>query len=261
MMTASPNPITVAWSMWRSLRTVRPPRPQGSEQVVHDALVDPLRELAALGPRALADIAAPVEAYVAHLETVDPDQLDRTEAIALWINLYNAGALLLAAEAIRNGEDSVLRLPGGFRRPFVAIAGEHLSLDAVEHAKLRRFGDPRIHGALVCGSVSCPTLRAEPYRGVDLSRQLDDQMRHLLSRGAASVDTQAQTVALSRVFLWYGSDFVRPHRMPSLLPVRRKRVLAALRPWLDPDLAAWIDRASPRTEFMDYDWGLACSVA
>ena len=45
------------------------------------------------------------------------------------------------------------------------IGGRSYSLDAIEHEILRPLGDPRIHGAVVCASTSCPPLRREPYRG------------------------------------------------------------------------------------------------
>ena len=64
------------------------------------------------------------------------------ETIAFWINMYYAGALR-AARAPADGLDSVLRVQGAFHRPFVTVAGEHLSLNAVEHAKLQRLGNPR----------------------------------------------------------------------------------------------------------------------
>lgn len=108
--------------------------------------------------------------------------------------------------------------------------------------------------------MSCPTLRPEPYRGAAVDAQLDDQMRRLLAGGAAVLDREDRLISLSRIFLWYGSDFVRPHRMPSLLPVARSRILGALRPWLQPEEAKWVEVNRPRVEFQDYDWGLACTV-
>ena len=58
--------------------------------------------------------------------------------------------------------------PGAFDAPWAMVGGESLSLNDIEHGKIRRFRDPRIHAALVCGSVSCPTLRYEPF-GEDLA--------------------------------------------------------------------------------------------
>jgi len=142
----------------------------------------------------------------------------------------------------------------------ISVDGESLSLDDIEHGKLRRFRDPRIHAALVCGSVSCPTLRADPYRGEGLDDQLDDQLRHFLLAGALEIDEDKDVVYLSRVFLWFGGDFTRPHRMPTFIPAQRSRVLTALRPWMESGTARWVAKADPAVEYQGYDWGLRCTV-
>lgn len=249
-----PNPLSVAWNIVRVTRSTRKPRPDGVGSVDHSQLQTVLDGLSIGGLPGLAASDRDLSDYMGKLATVDPDTLTVDEALAYWINLYNAGGLRLAARAFENGDQSVLRLPGGFNRPIVEVAGEELSLDAIEHGKIRRFGDPRIHGALVCGSISCPTLRGTPYMGQDLSTQLDEQMAHFLAAGGAIPDGD-DGLLLSRVFLWFGSDFARPHRMPTFIPGSRKRVHAAVAPFLDDDLAG-----RSRLAYQPYDWGLRCSV-
>jgi hypothetical protein len=190
---------------------------------------------------------------------VDPSTLNRSEQLAYWINLYNVGALNLAARALAGGAGSVLRIPGGFTEPLFDLAGERLSLDSIEHGKIRRFGDPRVHGALVCGSVSCPTLRYEPYRGDQIESQLDDQMRRFLAGGGARFDAETRTVNLSRVFLWYGGDFARPHRMPTWIPARPQTLVRALLPWFD-QAERWVLPGQTKVHYQPYDWGLRCAV-
>lgn len=249
-----PSPIKVAWNIVRVLIATQRPRPGGWGTVDHTIFGPVLEALERGGLRAALPHERDLSDYIEKLATVDPDTLSPDEALAYWLNLYNAGAVQLAVRAFGSGKTSVLWVPGGFERPFVTVAGEALSLDAVEHAKIRRFGDPRIHGALICGSLSCPTLRRTPYTGPDLNDQLDDQLRTFLASGAA-MPVAEDTVALSRVFLWFGADFVRPHRMPTLMPAGKGRILEAVRPWLPTDLA---NRS--RVEFQEYDWGLACTV-
>jgi hypothetical protein len=226
----------------------------GTGTVDHSAFSPVLESLVTGGLPAAADRELDLSNYLAKLGSVDPNTLTRDEALAYWLNLYNAGAVMLAIETFGSGATSVLRIPGGFSRPLVEVADEELSLDSIEHAKLRRFGDPRIHGALVCGSLSCPTLRGQPYTGVDLSGQLDDQMRVFLAGGGA-VAGKDKSVSLSRVLRWFGSDFVRPHRMPTFLPASKRRTLEAVRQWLPDSLSH-----CRRVEFQDYDWGLGCSI-
>jgi hypothetical protein len=256
---SGPNPLVVAWSILRAMRSRRPAS-SGSDTVDHSLLNPVLDTLRNEGVPALVGRRADLAGYRDHLESTDPDTLTRNEALAFWLNLYNAGALDVAAEAAKWGEHSVLRVPGAFRRPWAHIGGEALSLDAIEHGKIRRFGDPRIHGALVCGSASCPTLRYEPYTGATLDRQLDDQLQSFLTAGGAVADREAGVLRLSRVFLWYGGDFARPRRMPTWLPPRKRTLAAALTPWLDDDVATWLTDAEPSVTFMPYDWSLACSI-
>ncbi len=255
-----PHPLRVAWSILRTRMRVRSPHPRGEGTVGHQALRPVLGAVQRGGTPALGGAQEALGGYVAALAEVDPDRLSRPHALAYWINLYNAGALQLAARATVEGANSVLRVPGGFESPFVAVAGERLSLDAIEHGKVRRFRDPRIHGALVCGSVSCPTLRAAPYGGEGLSEQLDDQMRRFLATGGALPDRERSKLLLSRVFRWYGGDFTRPHRMPTWLPAKNGSLLRALARWLPEEVAVWVASTTPRVEFRPYDWGLRCAV-
>ena len=250
-MSDSPNPVMAAVSMMRAMR-VRRPAPVGTSDLGHDRLGEVLDRLRAGGITAIGAHRSLITDYREAMERVDPDSLSRAAALAYWLNLYNAGAIDLAAETAGADQSSVLRIPGAFTRPWVTVSGETLSLSDIEHGKIRRFGDPRIHSALVCGSASCPTLRYEPYTGAGLDKQLESQMRSFLADGGAIGD--GSRLLLSRVFLWYGGDFVRPGSMPSWLPVGKRALRHSLRPWLDPAIAEL------PVSFQSYDWGLSCSI-
>jgi hypothetical protein len=249
-----PNPIKVAWRIFRVTRSGRRPIPTGIGSVDHSQFSGVLEALAEGGLPALAARDRELSSYMAKMATVDPDTLSRDEAITFWLNLYNAGALRLSVRAWETGEESVLRVPGGFDHKIIEVSGEELSLDVIEHAKIRRFGDPRIHGALVCGSVSCPTLRSAPYTGENIDSELEEQMSHFLRHGGA-VKEGVDGIKLSRVFLWFGSDFARPHRMPTFLPGRKKAIISAVEPWLPEELAG-----RTKVSFQPYDWGLRCAI-
>ena len=255
-----PNPLSVGWSVIRALVSVKRPQPHDDSTAVvdHTALASILECIKSEGVASLPDQRGSLADYRSDLESVDPDTLGETEALAYWLNLYNTGALDLAADAFASGSISVLRLPGGFKRPWATVAGETLSLDAIEHAKIRRFKDPRVHGALVCGSASCPTLRYEPYVGDILSDQLDHQMRDFFAGGGVVVD--GSTVLLSRILLWFGGDFVHPTRMPSFVPVTKSAVAAAVASWLPGEAKRLITSGGAAVDFQPYDWSLACSI-
>jgi hypothetical protein len=255
-----PNPPAVAWAVLRALR-VRRPQPGGRATAEHHSFGRELHLLRAEGIAVLPSRRDAIAEYRDQLQAIDPDEMHRSEALAYWLNLYNAGALALAAEAADRQQTSVLRLPGAFTRQWARVAGEDLSLTEIEHGKIRRFGDPRIHGALVCGSASCPTLRFEPYAGPALDHQLDDQMRSFLAAGGASIDRSRDQLLLSRIFLWFGGDFTRPQRMPTWLPPGTRALQRAVGKWLDPESRNWVADTNPKTVFRPYDWELACAVA
>jgi hypothetical protein len=257
---ASPNVLRAGLSIFSALVKVRPPDASGFGSVNHDRFAAVLEFLHGDVVRRLPDAVDVLDGYLTELESLQPEHLSRDEALAYWINMYNAAGLRLGAAAAREGAATVFGVPGAFTSPVVTVDGEALSLDQIEHGKIRRFGDPRIHAALVCGAMSCPTLRREPYTG-DVDRQLDQQMRQFLADGALRVVPADDGVVLSPIFSWFGRDFVAPHRMPTLLPARRRTVLAALAPWLDDETVGWIEKVEPSIRFSSYDWGLGCAIA
>jgi hypothetical protein len=258
-MAEQPNPIGVALSILRARRTKRPD-PSGAGAVESADLGLVLETLRSGGIATLPDERERLHGFRDRMQDTDPDSLSGDGGLAFWLNLYNAGALAVASDAFESGVTTVLRLPGAFDAPWATIAGESLSLNDIEHGKIRRFGDPRVHGALVCGSVSCPTLRYDPF-GENLDDQLNDQVRSFLAGGGAAVDRATGTLRLSRIFLWYGGDFTRPHRMPTWLPARKRDLARIVATWLPDRDAAWVTDSSPAVEYADYDWGLACSIA
>jgi len=259
-MANQPNPARVAAAIVRA-QMKRRPDPHGDVTFDHGALHPILDDLRQSGLDALLNHRARLASYRDRLEMFDPDTFPRTGALAFWLNLYNAGALDLAASAYAAGTQTVLRVPGAFAATWATVAGERLSLNDIEHGKIRRFGDPRIHAALVCGSASCPTLRYEPFDGARLDEQLDDQMCTFLAGGGAAVDRARGVVRLSRVFRWYGGDFTRPGRMPTWIPARNANLRSAVAEWLTAEDRRWVSETTPRLDFAPYDWGLACSIA
>jgi hypothetical protein len=153
---------------------------------------------------------------VARLAASDPERLGEgsvghRERLAFWINAYNILAIDLV---VRHPDVGSIREIGSLLRPVWGreagqVGGRGRSLGEIEHEILRPLGDPRIHAAIVCASVSCPPLRREPFAAARLDEQLDDQMRRWLAspEKGLRVDAAAGTVHLSRVFDWFAADF------------------------------------------------------
>ena len=177
-MAEQPNPLRVAFSILRAQRTAIP-RPSGTGRVDHTLLGEVLKDVGNGGVGTLPTHRAALVAYRDHLETTAPNGLARDEALAYWINLYNAGALALAAEAQAEGRDTVLRVPGGFSRAWARIGGEDLSLDDIEHGKIRRF---RCSTAGRVNGVCC----GRSVRRLARSGR-DNSVTHRTSRRAAEI--------------------------------------------------------------------------
>lgn len=144
------------------------------------------------------------------MAAVDVSSLSRPEQLAYWINLYNINVVGVVVdnypvESIRDiSTDPIVRL-NVFKKPFVRIKGGTLSLDDVEHKKIREpFKDPRIHFAINCAAESCPPIRPEPYVGARIQQQLDDQTRKFLH---ATVRVEGDVVHVTKIMDWFKDDF------------------------------------------------------
>jgi hypothetical protein len=110
-----------------------------------------------------------LQSYLKHLQSLPISGYNRNEQKAYWVNLYNS----LTVEAILSHYpvQSILDIdisPGWFSRgPFGAklltIEREKLSLDDIEHRILRPiWKDNRVHYAVNCASIGCPTCSRLP---------------------------------------------------------------------------------------------------
>ena len=189
--------------------------------------------------------------YVARLEAVDVDALNRREQLAYWVNLYNAVTVrtVLDRYPVRSIRD--ISLGGGLFQvgpwgaKLVAVRGERLSLDDIEHRILRPlWRDPRIHYVVNCASLGCPDLPAAPLTGANADAALDAAARAYINhpRGAALRDGR---LVVSSLYRWYREDFGG----------NETGVLAHLRRYAAPPLAAQLAEISAIDRY-EYDWSL-----
>ena len=157
-----------------------------------------------------ADLA-PLTAYVEAIGATHPDSLPSPQAkLACWINTYNA--LVLHSMAAEYPE-SKGRL-GGFlgrasyfyRRKFRA-GGQMRSLADIENNTIRKFGEPRIHFAIVCASVGCPWLARRAFTAENLESLLEDRAKLYFSQSRSFRLEEPATVRLTAIFDWFRGDF------------------------------------------------------
>jgi len=201
--------------------------------------------------RVTNDDRSALKAYLATLQEVKATALPEDEQRALWINLYNALTVDVVLDhypvrsireiSISRGLFSI----GPWGKALVSIEGEKLSLDNIEHDILRkRWRDPRVHYALNCASLGCPSLMAKAFTGARLEQMLDEGAREFVNH-SRGVKIENGNVTLSRIYSWYRKDFGRTDA--ELL----QHIGSYAKPALRKQLAS-INRIAG----YDYDWSL-----
>ena len=166
----------------------------------------------------------------------------------LLINAYNAFTLRLILDY--HPVASIKDIPAAKRWAHKRWGlGPHTwSLDQIEHDQIRpKFGEPRVHFALVCAAVGCPRLRNEAYRADDVEQQLEDQARYVHGHERwFRFDAGKGIVYLTRLYKWYGGDFEQV--AGTVLDYA-----ARYSPQLKQALGAG---RKPGIRWLDYDWSL-----
>ncbi len=144
---------------------------------------------------------------------------DGNERLALSLNVYNAIAIAQVLEVypIASIRPKVLGIPNWlsfldfFTRSTWTIGRKKYSLNQIEHGILRReFREPRIHFALVCAAVGCPMLRRGAYFPESVLTQLEADAKGFINNpDKVKYDAGKKTLYLSKIFDWYGEDFVK----------------------------------------------------
>lgn len=196
-----------------------------------------------------------LKAYLARLAR--PVKLEKKEdQIAFWINAYNAVTIqkLLDHRLPETVPHATFFGKNIFTEETYRIAGEVRSLDDIEHGILRKkYREPRVHAALVCGASSCPRLRSEAYTGKKLERQLEEEARRWIQEGRDLkgkrknyLDRGRKTFYVSKIFDWFEEDFGDSEA--GILAFVTKHSSDADR--------EFVKKNRVRIRFLDYDWSL-----
>ncbi|MHC4944853.1 MAG: DUF547 domain-containing protein [Planctomycetota bacterium] len=200
----------------------------------------------------------------------DFEKMEDQAKIAFLVNAYNAFTLKAIIDhypiaASESGSDfpanSIRQIEGVWDKLKFFLLDQEVTLNQIEHEWLRpRFDEPRIHMALVCAAVSCPPLRNEPYRAEALDAQLDDQTRRFLKHEKKfKIDRKKKAVRLSRIFSWFGKDFVKSHGTDSRFKDRNeieRAVLNFIHTYLGDAEKGFLTSGEYEIEYLHYDWTL-----
>jgi hypothetical protein len=188
--------------------------------------------------------------YIERMASVPISSYRRAEQFAYWVNLYNALTVAVVldhypVDSIRDIDISPgLFADGPWRKSLVAVEGQELTLDDIEHRILRPiWRDPRIHYAVNCASVGCPDLQPLAFTAENTERLLDAGARAYVNhpRGIRVGD---DGLTLSSIYNWFASDFERDGG-----------VLAHVRRHATPELASALAGVDAVSNYA-YDWRL-----
>ncbi|MFM9844416.1 MAG: DUF547 domain-containing protein [Dongiaceae bacterium] len=192
-----------------------------------------------------------LEGYLGALAAAPVGKLDRPEQLAFWINLYNALTIRTVLDrypvaSIRDIDVSPgLFNDGPWGKKLIAVEGEPLSLDDIEHRILRPiWRDPRLHYALNCAALGCPDLQPAAFEAAILESQLDAAARAYVNH-PRGVRIDGGDLIVSSIYVWYAADFGGDD----------VSIIAHLRHYAD----AALDRALAGRQAIDddsYDWAL-----
>ncbi len=160
----------------------------------------------------------------------------KPEKLAYWINVYNAFTVKLIVD--NYPLKSITDLDKPWDKKFIKIVDNSYSLGDVENNILRKMGEPRIHFAINCASVSCPNLLNAAYTPEKLDNQLSASTKtFLLDKSKNRI--MENPMQLSKLFEWYKGDFEGGNVIK----------------FINNQLNESIDESTP-IEFLEYNWAL-----
>lgn len=193
-----------------------------------------------------------LDAYISELAAVtkkDYDSWSEDQKLAALINGYNAWTLKLV---VKHYPVSSIKKIGSFysspwRQEFITWLGEKVSLNHIEHDLIReKFKEPRIHFALVCAAMSCPSLQERPYLPQTLDAQLKKAASEFLgdkSKNTFEASKEDVIFKVSSIFNWFSGDFGSSDEL--------KSYLASLM-----GVTEEIKGKDVSLRYFDYDWSL-----
>ncbi len=122
--------------------------------------------------------------------------------LAFWINAYNFFTIV---DVVNNYPIAGMKKIG-WKSKHHEVAGTLYSLDNIEHNVIRPLADPRIHFAINCASVGCPSLKSEIFDGNQIGSQLDKVLTNAL-KNPLHLRTNNNKLNTTQLFKWFSKDF------------------------------------------------------
>ena len=221
---------------------------------------------------------AKFETFLRTLGSVDENVFEswtEEQRLAFWINAYNAFTIkaIIDHYPIKRSftlvgifyapSDSILQIKGVWTKLQFRALGNMVTLDEIEHQILRKkFNEPRIHMAINCASISCPDLRNEAYTPEKLEEQLADASINFVNNPdkGVYVNEQSGKVKLSKIFKWFGDDFINNYGSKKLFnnySLKENAVLNFTSEYIESEeVKEYLMNNKLKIGYLGYDWHL-----
>ena len=193
-------------------------------------------------------------------------KFNKKQQISFLINAYNMYTLKLIIQhyPLESIKDIGSLFSGTWGKKFEwqKLFGEQVTLDNIEHDMIRekkdsidgklvkiKFAEPRVHFAVNCASIGCPMLFNRAFTAQNVEKMLVKASALFLSDKSRNYyDPKEKELHLSKIFKWYGSDFVKYSG--------GVKKFVAMRITKDPKVQKEIMSDAVDIEWTDYNWNL-----
>ncbi|MGR3293559.1 MAG: DUF547 domain-containing protein [Candidatus Scalindua sp.] len=135
------------------------------------------------------------------LKTVKAPE-EKKYKLAFWINAYNFFTIV---DVVNNYPITSMKKIG-WKNKHHEVEDTLYSLDNIEHNVIRPLADPRIHFAINCASVGCPSLKAEIFDSNQIDTQLDKVVVNAL-KNPLHLRMANNRLNTTQLFKWFSKDF------------------------------------------------------
>lgn len=201
----------------------------------------------------------------------DYSKWSREEKLSFWINAYNAFTIkaIIDNYPIKGSvlsfypRNSIRQINGVWDKLQFQAVGKTVTLEEIEHEILRKqFNEPRIHFAIACASLGCPDLRSETYKADIINEQLEIAAIIFINnpQKGAEINSATKAVKISKIFKWFGEDFIEGSENTELFNDRNAKdraVLNFVRNHVESqEERAFLERDRFKISYLKYDWSL-----
>lgn len=168
------------------------------------------------------------------------NQFSSKQKLSFLINAYNAFTLKLIIDhyPVKSIKDIGSIFSSPWKKEFFKLFGKEMNLDTIEHGMIRKdFKEPRIHFAVNCASIGCPSLAKSAFVAENLNSQLEAAAMNFLKNKDKNYALK-NTLKLSKIFDWYGGDFEN---------------LGGVEVYIKSKLGL---KGKYKIDYLDYDWNL-----